>query len=79
MRSGPTGSARRVGPCDGSTHQGADTGVAFDDPRSAFDGAGRVVDINSTIINNRNGPEVWYTDPLGQNRSYSGQGVHSPN
>jgi hypothetical protein len=110
---GPSGERAQGGPCDESTNHGADSGVAFDDPRSQFDGAARLVDINSTIISNRDGPEVWYTDPLGrhgrrtpfpgsvrqfiahidndlgslipsgpgigQNRAYSGQGVHSPN
>jgi hypothetical protein len=63
---GPNGERARGGPCDRSTANGADTGVPFNDPRSAFDGALRVVDINSTIIDNRDGPQVWYTDPFGR-------------
>lgn len=63
---GPNGERARGGPCDNSTAHGADTGVLFNDPRSSFNGAARVVDINSTVINNRQGPSVWYTDPYGR-------------
>ncbi|HUL69753.1 MAG TPA: hypothetical protein VLT17_05880 [Gemmatimonadales bacterium] len=52
--------------CDASTGNGTVLGVTFDDPRSVFNGAHRVVDINSTIISNQDGPEVWYTDPFGR-------------
>jgi len=40
--------------------------VAFDDPRSPFDGIRRKVDINGNRINNLDGPHVWYTDPFGK-------------
>ena len=63
---GPNGERARGGPCDASTARGADTGVQFNDPRSAFNGAHRIVDINSTRINNRDGPKVWFTDPFGR-------------
>jgi hypothetical protein len=68
---GPNGERARGGPCDASTNHGADTAVAFNDPQSVFDGAHRVVDINSTIISNANGPRVWYTDPFGRHGSTS--------
>lgn len=41
--------------------------VAWDDPRSPFDGARRFVDVNDISIRNDGGPEVWYTDPFGRN------------
>ncbi len=63
---GPNGERARGGPCDNSTNRGADTGVLFNDPRSAFNGAARVFDINATVISNREGPTVWYTDPYGR-------------
>jgi hypothetical protein len=63
---GPNGERARGGPCDNSTAHGADTGVLFNDPRSVFNGASRVVDVNSTRISNRDGPTVWYTDPFGR-------------
>jgi hypothetical protein len=63
---GPNGERARGGPCEVSTANGADTGVLFNDPRSAFNGAHRKVDINSTVISNRDGPRVWYTDPFGR-------------
>lgn len=63
---GPNGERARGGPCQTSTNNGADTGVTFNNPRSAFDGAHRVVDINSTVIRNREGPDVWYSDPFGR-------------
>ena len=43
--------------------------VAFDDPRSPFNGVRRKVDINSNRVNNLDGPNVWYTDPFGKNGS----------
>lgn len=41
--------------------------VEWDDPRSPFKGTRRFVDINSNVVRNAEGPEVWYTDPLGGN------------
>jgi hypothetical protein len=41
--------------------------VAWDDPRSPFKGTRRFVDINSNRVVNADGPEIWYTDPLGRN------------
>ena len=55
------------GACDESTAQGTRTSLPHDDPRSAFRGAQRFVDINSNRITNEDGPEIWYTDPFGKN------------
>jgi hypothetical protein len=53
--------------CEESTGDGQIASVLFDDPRSAFDGARRFVDINSIRISNAEGPEAWYSDPMGDN------------
>ncbi|HQR17653.1 MAG TPA: hypothetical protein PK948_04760 [Gemmatimonadales bacterium] len=51
--------------CDQATANGTLTSLAFDDPRSPFNGVRRQVDINGNRIDNADGPEVWYTDPFG--------------
>src|SRR2546426_9420089 len=61
----PVGNRAQGGECDQSTSGGTVSGVTFDDPRSVFNGVERVVDVNSTTIQNAAGPEVWYTDPFG--------------
>jgi hypothetical protein len=43
--------------------------IAWDDPRSPFKGVRRFVDINGNNVRNADGPNVWYTDPLGRNGS----------
>ena len=53
--------------CEASTANGETPGVTWDDPRSTFDGAKRIVDVNNNRIDNADGPEVWYTDPFGRN------------
>ena len=53
--------------CESSTQNGQTPGVTWDDPRSRFDGARRIVDVNNNRIDNADGPEVWYTDPFGRN------------
>ncbi len=53
--------------CSQSTGNGAFANVGFDDPRSIFNGVKRVVDINGNRVTNSDGPDVWYTDPLGRN------------
>ena len=53
--------------CDMATANGTLTSLAYDDPRSPFNGVRRQVDINSNRIQNADGPEVWYTDPFGKN------------
>jgi hypothetical protein len=55
-------SARSARECDQSS-----TAMSYDDPRSAFNGVIRFVDVNSNDIRNADGPEFWYTDPLGRN------------
>lgn len=51
--------------CDQATEDGTLTSLAYDDPRSPFNGVRRQVDINGNSINNADGPVVWYTDPFG--------------
>ena len=63
----PDGRAARQGLCESSTSGGAVTDLAYDDPRSRFNGVRRFVDINSNRVANANGPEIWYTDPFGRN------------
>lgn len=46
-----------------------ETVVAWDDVRSPFKGTRRFVDVNGNRVNNEGGPNVWYTDPLGNNGS----------
>ena len=41
--------------------------VSWDSPRSPFKGVRRFVDVNSNNVRNADGPEVWWTDPLGLN------------
>ncbi len=51
--------------CSQSTANGT-LQVAFNDPRSRFNGVRRKVDINSNRVNNLDGPNVWFTDPFGK-------------
>src|SRR5688500_5400712 len=44
------------GACQESIRNGATAGLTYDDPRSAFYGVTRHVDINSIRVSNRNGP-----------------------
>jgi hypothetical protein len=55
-------SARGARECEQSR-----TATSYDDARSAFNGVIRFVDVNSNDIRNADGPEFWYTDPLGRN------------
>ncbi|MGD9904507.1 MAG: hypothetical protein AB7U83_13670 [Vicinamibacterales bacterium] len=50
------------GECDDVRRLGR---VAFDDPRSPFNGAQREFYLNQTRIVNAAGPTTWYTDPFG--------------
>lgn len=43
--------------------------VAWDDPRSPFDGVKREFYFNQTTIVNAGNPTTWYTDPFGGNAS----------
>jgi hypothetical protein len=63
----PNGDRATGGPCAEATDNGQVAGVTYDDPRSTFDGARRVVDINANRVRNADGPETWYTDPFGRN------------
>ncbi len=63
---GPNGERASGGPCDLSTGSGTVPGVTFNDPRSRFNGATRIMDINSIQIRNAEGPRVWFTDPFGR-------------
>ncbi|MDH5234086.1 MAG: hypothetical protein OEW77_03940 [Gemmatimonadota bacterium] len=45
------------------------TAIAWDDPRSPFKGVRRFVDVNGNNVRNADGPNVWYTDPLGRRGS----------
>lgn len=53
--------------CDRATENGTLTSLAYDDPRSPFNGVRRQVDINGNRVQNAEGPTVWYTDPFGKN------------
>jgi hypothetical protein len=69
----PGGVARPVDLCHTASVQGRDRceGVAGDvtwnDARSPFKGTRRFTDINGNRVRNADGPQVWYTDPLGRN------------
>jgi hypothetical protein len=56
----------RGGACQESIRNGAVAGTAYDDPKSAFNGADRFVDVNSFRMSNKGGPTVWYTNPFGR-------------
>jgi hypothetical protein len=55
-------SARSARECEQSA-----AALAYDDTRSVFNGVLRFVDVNSNDIRNADGPELWYSDPLGRN------------
>ena len=55
-------SAREARECEQSR-----SALTYDDARSVFNGVQRFVDVNSNDIRNADGPEFWYTDPLGRN------------
>jgi hypothetical protein len=61
----PSGERAQGRSCDESTGNGTIPGIAFDDPRSLFDGADRSVDINENRITNAQGPAIWFTNPFG--------------
>jgi len=63
----PNGDRAQGGACRESTANGSLAALRFDDPRSLFNGVRRKVDINSNRVNNVDGPNVWYSDPFGQN------------
>ena len=57
--------------CNTATQNGTIAGVAYNDPRSPFNGVRRVLDVNSLDINNPDGPTVWYSDPFGRHAATS--------
>lgn len=57
--------------CTQATANGTLDSLPFDDPRSPFNGAHRVVDINGNFLDNKDGPETWYSDPMGGHASHS--------
>jgi hypothetical protein len=63
------GTRARGDECDHSTSSGTVTGLTYNDARSAFNGVLRFMDVNGNRIDNRDGPEVWYSDPFGRNAS----------
>ncbi len=63
----PNGERVQGGPCEEGIGELGIASLAFDDPRSPFNGARRFVDINSIRISNADGPEIWYTDRFGEN------------
>ena len=54
----------RGGECDRSARQRR-RAIAYDDPRSPFDGVKREFYFNQTTIVNPGNPTTWYTDPFG--------------
>lgn len=52
--------------CDQSTNNGQITGLTYDDARSRFNGVRRFIDINDNNLDNKDGPQVWYSDPFGR-------------
>ena len=63
---GPAGERATGGDCLESTNNGQTAGVTWDDARSEFNGVRRFVDINDNNIDNKDGANVWYTDPFGR-------------
>ncbi len=57
------------GSCDLATDYGKITSIAYDDPRSPFNGVHREMYFNQTWLRNPGGPTVWYTDPFGNKAS----------
>ena len=63
---GPNGERATGDECLESTNNGQIAGVTWDDSRSAFNGVRRFVDINDNNLDNKDGANVWYTDPFGR-------------
>jgi hypothetical protein len=61
------GHRARGGECDAMG--GLNPKIAYDDPRSAFNGVHREFYFNNTVISNSGGATRWYTDPFGGNAS----------
>jgi hypothetical protein len=65
----PDGRHTSGGACSASTGDGSIPDLAYDDPRSRFNGSERSVQLNVTRLANEGGPSVWYTDALGHGGS----------
>ena len=57
----------RGGECEWMTNYGQIKSMAWDDPRSAFNGVKREMYFNQNSIQNAGGATRWYVDPFGQN------------
>jgi hypothetical protein len=64
--SSPNGERASGGACATATGDGTVPDVAFDDPRSPFNGTSRSVEINEVTFSNASGPQIWHTDAFGQ-------------
>ena len=64
--------------CDVATGYGTRQPIAFDDPRSPFDGSHRETYFNQTTISNRGRPPLE-SQAFGAERPYGGRAVHAPN
>ena len=60
----PSGDRANGPACDDALATGT---VAFDDPRSPFDGTHRDTYLRDTTLANAGGPRLWWTDPYGDN------------
>ena len=65
------GEVARGGECEWMTNYGQVKSMAWDDPRSAFNGIKREMYFNQTGVKNSGGSTVWYTDPFGNNAQTS--------
>lgn len=63
------GKQARGGECDRVRASGAR--LAYDDPRSPFNGVQREFYFNQTTVVNQGGPTTWFTDPFGGRASRS--------
>jgi hypothetical protein len=66
FETGPAGERATGGECKESIDAGAVAGTTYDDAKSAFDGVRRFIDINDNNLDNKDGANVWYTDPFGR-------------
>src|SRR2546427_4937716 len=62
----PTGGRAQGTPLAVSTNKGTIAGGTFDDPRSVFNGGGRVGGVNADIADQPQGPRGWDTHPVGK-------------
>jgi hypothetical protein len=65
----PSGERAAGSACDLASDFRRRPPIAFDDPRSPFDGTHRETIVNQTSVANRRGPRRWFTDPYGRQAS----------